>query len=60
MDYENKRYDALEISVIRKDYQTSVLLTYEELGIDQNNRVKYMDKFCLLSLINKIILLKPY
>lgn len=56
----DKRYDALEISVINKEYQTTVLLTHEELGIDQNNHVKYMDKFCLLKLINKIILLKPY
>lgn len=73
----NNRYDAIEIRVEGREYQTSVLLTHSELGINQTfgtvkntnhspfeennlrNTVRYMDKFCLLKLINKIILLKP-
>jgi hypothetical protein len=71
-----KRYDALEISVKGREYQISVLLTHDELGITQRlnnediktntyddinltNYIRYMDKFCLIKLINKIILLKP-
>lgn len=58
----SKTYDALEIIIDGDKYSTSVLLTHEELGIDSfNNRnIIFMDKFCLLKLINNIICLKPY
>jgi len=59
----NKIYDALEISVSFENYTTTVLLTHDELGIDnitQNTGILCMDKFWLLKLINNIICLKPY
>ena len=72
-NFDNKIYDAIEISIKGREYQTTLLLTHDELGIDKifgtknddstisntSNYIKYMDRFCLLKLINKIILLKP-
>ena len=67
LPYFQKTYNALEISVSKKGYTTSIVLTYNELGIsdklysnDYNGSILYVDKFCLLELINNLIHLKPY
>ena len=62
-----KAYDSLAISVNSNRYTTSIVLTYDELNINKaiygvrhsESSLIFMEKFCLLKLINNLISLKP-
>ena len=58
------RYESIQIKVEKRNYSTSVLLSYDEIGLNKEysktNINSVMNNFNFLKLINNVISLKPY